>query len=69
MSVTLEQSSFSRVLQSVLGTVATKTTLPMLTHFLLESEGGQVRTTGTDLDVSMVSSIPASETEKFRVAQ
>lgn len=67
-TATLDQPSLNRILQSVLGTVATKTTLPMLTNFLLEAEGSQLRVTGTDLDVAMVSSIPATHDRTFRVA-
>ena len=67
MSITLEQSSFSRTLQSVLGTVATKTTLPLLTHFLLEAEDGVIKTTGTDLDVAMVSSLQTESNGRFRI--
>jgi len=46
-------------LQTVQNVVSTRTTLPILSNVLLETEDGQLRLTTTDLDVGMRGSIEA----------
>lgn len=50
-------------IQTVLNVVPPKTTLPILSNMLLETEDGNLTIGATDLDISIVTKIPAQITE------
>src|SRR5690606_41825364 len=52
-----------RPVQAVMGVVERRQTMPILSNVLLTAEGGELKVTGTDLEVELVSSIPLDATE------
>ncbi len=64
MKITIPASStLMRGIQTVLNVVPPKTTLPILSNMLLETEDGHLTIGATDLDISIVTKIPAQITE------
>lgn len=64
MKVTIPASSMLMSgVQTVLNVVPPKTTLPILSNLLLETEGDTLRIGATDLDLSIVTKVPAQITE------
>ncbi len=60
MHIRLEKSSFLKVLAHQQSVVERKTTVPILTHVLMEATAdGRVKLTGTDLELTVVESVPA----------
>ena len=53
MKFSMPKESLSRTLQSVISAVPPKSTLPILSNFLLEAGEGKLKLTCTDLDVSV----------------
>jgi DNA polymerase-3 subunit beta len=53
MKFTMPKETLSRTLQSVVSAVPPKSTLPILSNFLLEARDGKLMLTCTDLDVSV----------------
>mgnify|MGYP001174421019 CR=1 FL=1 len=64
MKITIPASStLMSGIQTVLNVVPPKTTLPILSNMLLETEDGNLTIGATDLDISIVTKIPAEITE------
>lgn len=57
MKLKLKTSEFKELLTTVLPAVSTKTTLPTLSHFLIEAENDKVKIYATDLEIGIESSI------------
>ncbi len=53
MKFSITQSEFAEVIQTVIGTVPSKSTLPVLSALLVEASGGRLSVTATDLDISV----------------
>ena len=64
MKFTITRSSLFTTLQSLLNVVPPKSTLPILSNVLLEALEGKIKFAGTDLDVSMIATVPAKVTKK-----
>ncbi len=54
MKFVVTKSELFQCLQRIIGVVPVKTTIPVLTNILFELEGQQLRLTGTDLEVSII---------------
>ncbi len=64
MKITISASSIlMNGIRTVLNVVPPKTTLPILSNMLLETEDGHLTIGATDLDLSVVTKIPAQVTE------
>ena len=60
MKFTITREQFQEGLQAVAGSVPTKTTLPVLSNILVEATHDGVRLAGTDLDIAVSTTVPAS---------
>jgi DNA polymerase-3 subunit beta len=68
MELTIQQSDLAFAVGRALGSVSTKSPLPLLSCVLLEAESGSLRVTGTDLDVTTSVQVPCTATKPGRVA-
>src|SRR5437870_11805308 len=68
MELTIEQSDLAFATGRALGSVSTKSPLPLLSCILLEAEKGGMRVTGTDLDVTTSVFVPCTVTTPGRAA-
>ena len=59
MRLTITRQNLQRGLAAVSASIPTKTTLPVLSNVLIETQEESVRITGTDLDVSIRVRVPA----------
>ncbi len=59
MKIILERSHFLKALGHAQAIVEKRTTVPILSHVLLEGEGSSLRLSATDLEIALVESIPA----------
>ena len=59
MKVTCKQQDLAKGLSIVGHAVSTRTTLPILSHILLATEGDQLRLSATNLDIGITCQIPA----------
>src|SRR5277367_3457030 len=59
MEITVSKVELLRELTATQGVVERKTTIPILSNYLFEAEGGELRLTATDLDLSLRTSCPA----------
>jgi len=66
MKFSITQSELSEIIQAVIGTVPTKSTLPVLSTFLVEAGGGRLSFTATDLDISMRTSVECEVPQEGR---
>jgi len=57
MRIKSKNGPFLAGIQSVIGVITSKNTLPILSNFLLEAEKRELRLTATDLDVGMINTI------------
>ena len=57
MHAQVARNSFLSTLAQVQGVIEVKRTLPILSHLLLEAKGNTITLSGTDLDVSMQTSL------------
>lgn len=64
MKLTIAKQPFSQGLQAVQNVVGTRSTLPVLSHVLLQAEDNRVRLIATDLDVSISSEVDAKVVRK-----
>lgn len=64
MKFTISKSKISSAVQDVLNAVPTRTTLPVLSNMLLEVIDSKLKLAATDLDISMITTIPVSATKK-----
>jgi DNA polymerase-3 subunit beta len=60
MKFTITREQLQEGLAAVVSSVPTKTTLPVLTNILVEATGTGLRLSGTDLDIAVTTTIPAS---------
>ncbi|NNC24035.1 DNA polymerase III subunit beta [Salinisphaera sp. USBA-960] len=60
MQVTIQRSDLLPVLQSVIGVVEKRQTMPILSNILLEAENDSVIITATDLELELIARCPAS---------
>ncbi|PWL18852.1 DNA polymerase III subunit beta [Falsochrobactrum shanghaiense] len=58
MRVTLDRADLAHALAIVTKAIETRNTIPILANALLAVEDGQLRLTGTDLDVEIATSLP-----------
>src|SRR3989344_7016465 len=63
MKVIIQTNKLQAILPSLNRVVSTKSQLPILSHFLLESKGKKIQLSSTDLEISIQTTIPA-EVEK-----
>ncbi len=68
MEITLTQADLAYALQTALASVPSKSTLPILQCVLLETSDGQLRLTGTDLEVTTSITIPCATKKGGRAA-
>src|SRR5271156_3399099 len=59
MEITVSRQDQGKELTATQSVVERKTTIPILSNFLIEAEGGKVVITATDLDQSIKTSCPA----------
>ena len=64
MKFSIPKSKIFPVVQDVLNAVPTRTTLPVLSNMLLEVTDSKLKLAATDLDISMIITIPISTTQK-----
>ena len=58
MKFQVQRETLLKPVQAVMGVVERRQTMPVLSNVLVIAEKGQLRLTGTDLEVELVSSIP-----------
>lgn len=63
MKFTITREKLQEGLAAVAGSIPTRTTLPVLSNLLLETEDGGVRLSGTDLDTAVSVRVPAEVSE------
>src|SRR6202044_2122119 len=59
MEITVSKVELLRELTATQGVLHRKTTIPILSNYLFEAEGGELRLTATDLDLSLRTSCSA----------
>ena len=64
MKVTMERSVLLKGLQRMQGVVERRSTMPVLGHILLETEGDQLSMFGTDLEIGIRTAYPAQVRQK-----
>ena len=68
MDIRLNRSLFLGELAPMQGIVERRTTIPVLSHLLLDARGDGLRIAGTDLDVSLTSSVDAEVSREGAIA-
>ncbi|MGH9195282.1 MAG: DNA polymerase III subunit beta, partial [Acidimicrobiia bacterium] len=68
MELTIQQADLAFAVGRALGSVSSKSPLPLLSCILLEAEKGELRVTGTDLDVTTSVVVPCSVTSSSKSA-
>ncbi len=64
MKITCKQQDLAKGLSTVGHAVSSRTTLPILSHILLATEGDQLRLSATNLDIGITCHIPAQVAEE-----
>jgi len=64
MKFSLPKSKILFCVQNVMNVVPTRTTLPVLSNILLETSDSKLKLAATDLDVSVITTIPIESTKK-----
>ncbi len=64
MKVRVKQDSFSKLLTLVSGVVPTSSAIPVLSNLLIETEGGRMKISATDLDISVISNVECDVEEE-----
>jgi len=64
MKFSLPKSKILFCVQNVMNAVPTRTTLPVLSNMLLETSNSKLKLAATDLDVSVMTTIPIGSTKK-----
>ncbi|KPJ53797.1 hypothetical protein AMJ39_03140 [candidate division TA06 bacterium DG_24] len=59
MEILIAQEVLTKVLTTVLHVIPARTTFPVLSNILLETEDGKIRVSGTDLDVAVTTQVEA----------
>jgi DNA polymerase III subunit beta len=60
MKLTITREQFQEGLQAISAAIPTKTTLPVLSNVLIEATADGMRLSGTDLDIAVTTTVPAS---------
>lgn len=68
MKVAIDQKVLTKKIQGISSVVPTKTSLPILSMFLMEAKKGKVYLTANDLDVSLTTNIECEVGEEGQVA-
>ncbi len=68
MRFSVDQKLLTRKIQGVSSVVPTKTSLPILSTFLMEAKKGKIHLTANDLDVSLTTIIDCEVAEEGRIA-
>lgn len=68
MKVSLDQKLLTRKIQGISAVVPTKTTLPILSTFLMEAKKDKVHLTANDLDVSVTTIVDCEVKEEGQIA-
>jgi len=68
MHIQLAREEFLDALAQIQGVIETKKSLPILSHLLLETRGGLITLSGTDLDVSIQTSLPGDVKKEGAIA-
>jgi len=68
MELTIQQSDLAFAVGRALGSISAKSPLPLLSCVLLETADGNLRVTGTDLDVTTSVQVPCTIARQGRVA-
>ncbi len=63
MKFTISREVLLQPLSQVVGVVERRQTLPVLANFMLSARDGQLTVTGTDMEVELISKIPADVTQ------
>ncbi len=63
MKLTIERAALLRALSHVQSVVERRNTIPILSNVLLKAEGTKVTISATDMDIEMVSSLPAQSSQ------
>jgi len=64
MRISINKEPLLAAIQSVIGVITTKNTLPILSNILIETSKTDVKLTATDLDIGMVVTTPADIVEE-----
>ena len=68
MKARISRENFLRSLQTVYPVVPSRSTLPILSHLLIEARKDSIQITGTDLEIGVSTVVPAEVTEEGAVA-
>lgn len=60
MKLTIEKNIFLKALTHIQSVVERRTTIPILSHLLLEAKNNQLQLTATDLDLTVTEAVPAT---------
>ena len=66
MKLSIPKSTFLKALAHGQSVVAKRTTIPILSHVLLEAEDDNLHLSTTDMDIALIESVPARVLEKGR---
>lgn len=64
MKISVPRGELLEYVQDLLSVVPTRTTLPILSNILLEANSNKLKIAATDLDVSMITTVPVKVIEK-----
>ncbi len=67
MKFSIQREALLAPISQVIGVVERRQTLPVLANFLLEGQGGELKISGTDMEVEMVARTPAEVDESGAV--
>ena len=67
MELTIEQNAFLKALSHGQSVVERRTTLPILSHVLMQADGVSLKLTTTDLELSIVETVSADITDPGKI--
>jgi len=67
MKFTISREVLLQPLSQVVGVVERRQTLPVLANFMLSARDGRLTVTGTDMEVELISSVPADVTQEGEI--
>jgi len=67
MKLTILKSKLLSALQDIVSVIPSKTTLPILSHILIEADDSKIKLAATDLDISMTTTLEAKVTKKGEI--
>ena len=68
MKLQLSRENFTKAVQAIYPVVPSRSTLPILSHFLLEAKKDSLQVTGTDLELGITTTVPAETIEEGAIA-